>query len=167
MVKNPLDVHDAPPRQHPCFRSAPLTSPICPSPRAYPMRPREPQTTVNHSDSFAAFCRHHGVGARRAMSFVTTAPALMTSATVHSVSITFPRFPGQPSNPRPIAAPPMAGGRFITTKPARSKCRTSRFATMSAMNSAVSFFRRRPSNLSANASASASVRRFHPSPRSS
>jgi hypothetical protein len=39
----------------------------------------------------------------------------MTSATVNSVSMTFLRFPGQPSNPRPSAAPPTAGGRFMTT----------------------------------------------------
>ena len=35
-----------------------------------------------------------------------------------------------PSNPRPSAAPPPIGGRFMMTKPERSRCSTRRFATI-------------------------------------
>ncbi len=38
--------------------------------------------------------------------------------------------PGQPSNPRPSAAPPLVGSRFMTTKPARFRCLTRRLATI-------------------------------------
>jgi len=58
-------------------------------------------------------------------------------------------------NPRPSAEWPPLGGFFITTKPARSKCLTSRFATRSAMNESASWTRLRPAYRSANASAAA------------
>lgn len=40
---------------------------------------------------------------------------------------------GYPQNPRPNAAPPPIGGRFMTTNPARSKWSTNRLATISAI----------------------------------
>jgi len=46
--------------------------------------------------------------------------------------------------PRPSAAPPPIGGRFITTNPARSKCSTRRRATTSAMISSALCARLRP-----------------------
>ena len=51
---------------------------------------------------------------------------------------------GHRSNPRPSAAPPVIGARFITTKPARSKCSTSRLATIAEMSSSASRTRLRP-----------------------
>ena len=60
-----------------------------------------------------------------------------------------------PSNRRPSAAAPTAGGFFMTTKPARSRCSTRRRATIAAMISPESRFRFRPSKRSANARASA------------
>ena len=49
-----------------------------------------------------------------------------------------------PLRPVPSAAPPAIGGRFITTKPARSRCSTRRFATISAMISSALCDRFRP-----------------------
>jgi len=43
------------------------------------------------------------------------------------------RFPLPVLSPLANAAAPTSAGRFITTKPARAKCSTSRFATISAM----------------------------------
>jgi len=53
-------------------------------------------------------------------------------------------YPAYPSNPRPSAAAPTSDGRFITTKPARSRCSTSRLATISAMISSALCTRLRP-----------------------
>ena len=46
--------------------------------------------------------------------------------------------------PNPSAAPPATGGRFMMTKPDRSRCSTSRSATMRAIISPASFTRLRP-----------------------
>ena len=61
-----------------------------------------------------------------------------------------------PSNPRPSAAPPTSGGRFMMTQPARSRWSTSLLATISAMISSASWTRLRP--WKPNAKASADVR---------
>jgi hypothetical protein len=50
----------------------------------------------------------------------------------------------RPSPPRPSATPPPIGGRFMTTKPDRSKCSTSRLATIAAIISPASWTRLRP-----------------------
>jgi hypothetical protein len=49
-----------------------------------------------------------------------------------------------PSCPRQIAAPPPIGGFFMTTNPDRSKCSTSRLATIAAIISPASFALLRP-----------------------
>ncbi len=59
------------------------------------------------------------------------------------------------SNPRPSAAAPISAGRFMMTKPARSRCSTSRRATISAMISSALWTRLRLWNRSAKASADA------------
>ena len=50
----------------------------------------------------------------------------------------------RPSCPRPIAAPPPIGGRFMMTKPERSRCSTSRLATIAAIVSPAWCVRLRP-----------------------
>ncbi len=55
------------------------------------------------------------------------------------------------SNPRASAAPPSVGGRFIATKPARSRCSTTRSAIMLAMISPALWTRLRPRKCSARA----------------
>jgi len=59
-----------------------------------------------------------------------------------------------------MAECPPLGGRFITTYPARSRYRTSRLATMSAIKESASCQRLRPSNFSAKASAAGQVVRI-------
>jgi hypothetical protein len=55
--------------------------------------------------------------------------------------------PRYPLNPRPMAECPPSGGFFKTTKPARSKCRTTRWRAIEAMYSSAWWTRFRPSNL--------------------
>jgi phosphatidylserine/phosphatidylglycerophosphate/cardiolipin synthase-like enzyme len=59
------------------------------------------------------------------------------------------------SNPRPSATAPISAGLFMMTKPARSRCSTSRLATISAVISSALRTRLRPWKRSAKASASA------------
>ena len=60
-----------------------------------------------------------------------------------------------PNSSRPRLRPAV-GGRFITTKPARSRCSTWRLAAILAITSSARFRRLRPSKSSAKASAAAS-----------
>jgi hypothetical protein len=58
----------------------------------------------------------------------------------------------QPSNLRPSAAPPPIAGRFMTTKPPRSKCSARRRATMAAMSSSALWTRLGPAKRRAKTS---------------
>ena len=83
-------------------------------------------------------------------------------STAQQLSCSRVALPRHPSNPRAIAAPSATGDRLMTTKPARSKCSTRRFATISDMNSSALWTRLRPEKRSANASAEAKIAGFGP-----